>query len=110
MIEVIYDGRVPLGHTSIRRLIVNKAAVIFPGDFFSLLFKRLEIAAVFSVVDFLIQRQQFRVFFRNIAHDARLESAPQVQVFQPDRSLIPGPAGPLWKPDLKHSDFDIRQI
>jgi hypothetical protein len=63
MVEIVHDGRMPLGHTFIRSLVINEAAVIFSGDLFSFLFKSLKIAAVFPVVDLFIQRIQFRVFF-----------------------------------------------
>ena len=54
--------------------------------------KSLPIVTLPFVVDFIVQRNELRVFFGDIAHDITLELAPEIEVFQPDEvGLVLGP-------------------
>ena len=72
-----------LRNSLIGSFIVHEPAAVLLGNLFGFLFKCFEIAAVFLVIDFIIQRRQIRVFLCNIIHDGLLKTASQVQILQP---------------------------
>ena len=61
VVEVVHDGGMTLGDPLIRRLVVHKAASVFPGHLLGLLFQQFEVGAVFLVVDLVVERHQLGV-------------------------------------------------
>ena len=83
MVEIIHKNGVARLRPSIGQFVIHKGTVVFPGQPFCLSFQTAEIAPVPSVVNGMIQRKQMGIFFCDIVQNVLLETAPQVQIFQP---------------------------
>ena len=68
---------------AVRQLIVYKQTVILFCHLFGLLFQHLKIAAVFFIVNGIIEREKIWIFFFNIFHNVFFKSAPEIEIFQP---------------------------
>ena len=77
-----------LRDSAIRHFIIHKGTIIFLSHFLSFYFKCFKIAAVMLVIDLIVKRYKIRMFSGDIIHNRLLETAPKIEIFEPEQIAL----------------------